>query len=60
LKERLPKYIFGELVSAMDSYEQGDFSLSFRSIGLVAEWLTDQLFTAKFGNSTQKEELYGK
>jgi hypothetical protein len=44
-------------MSAIESCEEGDFSLSFRNIGLVAEWLTNKLFTREFGGSMQKSEL---
>lgn len=57
LKAKVPQKIFGELVSAIESYEQGDFYSSFRNVGLVAEWLTDQLFNRKFGDSTQNVDL---
>jgi hypothetical protein len=57
MKDRLPQKIFGELTSAIESYEEGDFSLSFRNIGLVAEWLTNRLFTREFEDSPQKSEL---
>jgi hypothetical protein len=49
LKEKLPERIFAELDSAITYYEQGDFSSSYRSIGLVAEWLTDGMFSKKYG-----------
>jgi hypothetical protein len=49
LKEKLPKKIGAELDSAMDNYELGEWAASFRSIGLVAEWLTGRLFAGRIG-----------
>jgi hypothetical protein len=56
LKKKLPKKIAGDLDSAVESYEAGEFSASFRSIGLVAEWLTDSLFLQRLGEPQEKEK----
>jgi len=57
LKQKLPAEITAELNSAMESYEEGEFSTSFRSIGLVAEWLTMKLFVKKFGEELAKKTI---
>jgi hypothetical protein len=54
LKEQLPKKMFDELDSAIKNYEVGDFSLSYRNIGLVAEWLTVKMFIKKYGAPHEK------
>lgn len=55
LKEKLPVEIAKELDLAIENYENGEFSSSFRNIGLVAEWLTQQLFVRKFGEDLVKK-----
>jgi hypothetical protein len=55
LKEKLPDIIAVELNSAIENYENGKYSASFRSIGFVAEWLTERLFVKKFGEELAKE-----
>jgi len=57
LKEKLPKKIVDDLDSAVESYESGEFSQSFRSLGLVAEWLTDKLFLSRIQEPREKERL---
>jgi len=57
LKEKLPNKITTELNSAIENYENGNYSISFRSIGLVAEWLTQKLFAKKFGKGSAKETI---
>jgi hypothetical protein len=57
LEEKLPKEITRELNSAIENYEAGEYSASFRSIGFVAEWLTERLFTKRFGESPTEEKL---
>jgi len=57
LGERLPETIRADLDSAMENYENGRYSTSFRNIGLVAEWLTERLFIKKFGKELAKETL---
>ena len=55
LREKLPEAIRADLDSAMENYENGRCSTSFRNIGLVAEWLTERLFINKFGKGLAKE-----
>jgi hypothetical protein len=55
LKENLPETITTELDSAIENYQKGEYSTSFRSIGLVAEWLTESLFVRKFAEESTKE-----
>jgi len=57
LKEKLPDLITTELNSAIENYEDGKYSESFRNIGLVAEWLTKRLFVKKFGELEAEEKL---
>ena len=54
LSENLPDTITAELNSAIENYEKGEYSTSFRNIGLVAEWLTERLFAKKFGEELTK------
>lgn len=54
-REKLPETIRVDLDSAMENYENGRYSTSFRNIGLVAEWLTERLFIKKFGKQLAKE-----
>lgn len=49
IRERLPGAIKGDLDSAVENYENGNYSVSFRNIGLIAEWLTEKLFIKKLG-----------
>ncbi len=49
LREILPSTIRAELDSAVENYENGKYSASFRNVGLIAEWLTGELFIKKFG-----------
>jgi len=56
LERKLPEKITAELNSAVENYEAGEYSTSFRSIGFVAEWLTKKLFTKKFGELTTGEK----
>ena len=37
------------------NYELGEFSSSYRNIGLVAEWLTVKMFIKKYGASHEKD-----
>jgi len=55
LKGKLPSTITAELNSAIENYESGEYSTSFRNIGLAAEWLTERLFIKKFGEELAKE-----
>lgn len=55
LKEKLPREVFDELDSAIKNYELGEFSSSYRNIGLVAEWLTVKMFIKKYGASHEKD-----
>jgi len=55
LRENLPDTITAELNSAIENYEKGEYSTSFRNIGLVAEWLTERLFVKKFGDELAKK-----
>lgn len=55
LREKLPETVRAELNSAMENYENGRHSTSFRNIGLVAEWLTERLFVKKFGKERAEE-----
>lgn len=55
LKETLPKEVFDELNSAIKTYELGEFSSSYRNIGLVAEWLADKMFIRKFSSPCGKD-----
>ena len=55
LRGKLPETIREDLDSAMENYENGRCSTSFRNIGLVAEWLTERLFINKFGKGLAKE-----
>jgi len=55
LREKFPDIITGELNSAIENYESGEYSTSFRNIGFVAEWLTERLFVKKFGEELAKE-----
>jgi hypothetical protein len=57
LKDKLHGMITAELSSAIEDYEDGKYSASFRSIGLVAEWITDRLLVKKFGELPVKEKL---
>ena len=57
LKKKLPDTIIAELSSAIEHYENGEYIASFRSIGWVAEWLTERFFVKKFGESPIKEKL---
>lgn len=56
LKEKLPEKITRELDSAIESYEIGGYSASFRSIGFIAEWLTKKLFIKRFGEPSAEEK----
>lgn len=56
LKEKLPKKIVDDLDSAVESYESGEFSQSFRSLGLVAEWLTNKLFLKRIEEPEPREK----
>jgi hypothetical protein len=49
LETKLPDTVVAELNHAITSYENGEFPSSFRSIGIVAERLTQRLFVKKFG-----------
>jgi len=53
--ERLPQTIRDDLDSAIENYDNGRYSTSFRNIGLVAEWLTDRLFIKKFGKELAED-----
>ena len=55
LREKIPETIRDELDSAIENFENGRYSTSFRNIGLVAEWLTERLFVKKFGKEQAKE-----
>jgi len=55
LREKLPETIRDDLDSAIENFENGRYSTSFRNIGLVAEWLTERLFVKKFGKEQAKE-----
>ena len=55
LREKLPRTIRTEVDSAIENYENGRYSTSFRDIGLIAEWLTERLFVKKFGKDLAKE-----
>jgi|GEM_PF-6970742 len=55
LGEILPETIRADLDSAMENYENGRYSTSFRNIGLIAERLTEKLFIEKFGKESAKE-----
>lgn len=55
LREKLPERIRTELDSAIENYEKGRYSTSFRNIGLIAEWLTEMLFIKKFGKGSARE-----
>lgn len=55
LREKLPERIRTELDSAIENYEKGRYSTSFRNIGLIAEWLTERLFIKKFGKGSARE-----
>jgi len=55
MREKLPQTIRNDLDSAIENYENGRYSTSFRNIGLVAERLTERLFVKKFGNEQAKE-----
>jgi hypothetical protein len=57
LEGTLPKELFDELDSAIKTYEVGDFSSSYRNIGLIAEWVTDKMFIRKYGASHEKGAL---
>lgn len=57
LKEKLPYLVTEELNIAILNYEDGQYAASFRSIGFVAEWLTERLFVKKFGMLSEKEKL---
>lgn len=57
LEKKIPDIAKAELNSAIESYEDGEYVTSFRSIGWVAEWLTERLFVKKLGESTPKEKL---
>jgi hypothetical protein len=54
LTAKLPEEIISEMKSAIENYEAGEYSASFRCIGLVAELLTNKLFTKSFGESEEK------
>jgi hypothetical protein len=49
LKTKLPDTIVVELNHAITCYENGEFPSGFRSIGIVAERLTQRLFAKRFG-----------
>jgi len=49
LSADLPGTKTADLNSTIENYEKGEYSTSFRNIGLVAEWLTERLFAKKFG-----------
>jgi hypothetical protein len=55
LKEKLPEDIVKELDLAIENYENGAYSASLRSIGLVSEWLTKKLFVKTFGEELAKD-----
>jgi len=57
LEEKLPDTIVAELNSAIESYENGEYQASFRSIGFVAEWLTKKVFFKKFGKPSTEGKL---
>lgn len=54
LTAKLPEEIISEMKSSIENYEAGEYSASFRCIGLVAEFLTNKLFTKSFGESEEK------
>jgi hypothetical protein len=55
VRDKLPETIRAELHSAIENYEKGRYSTSFRNVCLVAEWLTERLFVKKFGKELAKE-----
>lgn len=57
LQAKLPERISAELNSAINNYESGDFPSSYRNIGLVAEWLTNGMFTKKYGITDEKAPI---
>jgi len=63
LGSKLPQDISAEMNSAIENYENGRYSESFRCIGFVAEWLTEKLFIKKHGEEEEKtswEDKMGK
>jgi hypothetical protein len=63
IKNTIPVEIIEELDCAIENYENWRYSASFRSIGLIAEWLTKKIFIATFGteiNIPRWEEQLGK
>lgn len=65
LKTKLPDTIVTELNHAITCYEDGEFPSGFRSIGIVAEGLTQRLFAKRFGedlarNVTGWEDRLGR
>jgi hypothetical protein len=57
LRSSLAEKTFCELISCVDYYEAGDYVACFRAIGLIAEKLTDKIFSEKFGELGTNEKL---
>jgi hypothetical protein len=65
VKDKVSKELFNELICSLENYETGNYSASFRSIGLVAERITNVLYAEKIekltdANKIRWEEKLGK
>jgi hypothetical protein len=57
LKESYSKDTTQEIECCLEDYEAGNYAACIRSIGLLAEHLTNKLFTEKFGKSIEYSKL---
>ena len=57
MKENLSQEIVTELNCAISSYEQGQYSTSFRSISFVAEILTERLYSKHISQNKEKKDI---
>ena len=57
LRNLIPNEIFEELQCCIDDFEAGNYKACLKVIGLVAEKLTNRLFTDKFRQSVENDKL---
>jgi len=56
-KNRVGDETFGEMACALEDYEIGNYSACFRSIGLVAEQITNRLYAEKIDKSAEANKI---
>lgn len=56
-KNKVSDETFAELTCCLDNYESGNYSACFRSIGLVAEHITNKLYAEKIGKLTEAKNI---